>query len=129
MHTTQSDVDAVCPCAVGALLNPETIPQIKARVICGAANNQLLDMARDSQLLHERGIYYIPDFLVNRMGIVCCADEHIGYIIPREQDPNVQKHLGTEWEHSIYNLTVRILKQSTIDKCAPQKVCPILLDY
>lgn len=116
-------VDAVCPCAVGGILNPDTIPQIKARIVCGAANNQLLDMARDSKLLHSRGILFIPDFLVNRMGIVCCADEPIGYVIPRDQDANVQKHLGDDWDQSIFNLTIKILEQSANDPFhSPQQV-------
>ena len=62
-----ADVDAVCPCATGAVLSPETIPNIKAKIICGAANNQLLNLRTDDELLKKRGILYIPDFLVNRM--------------------------------------------------------------
>ena len=57
------------PCAVGGILNPKTIPHIKAPIICGAANNQLADLAKDDQLIREKSIIYIPDFLVNRMGM------------------------------------------------------------
>ena len=63
------EVDAVCPCATGAILNPETIPRIKAKIICGAANNQLLNLRTDDLLLQKQGITYLPDFLVNRMVI------------------------------------------------------------
>ena len=74
-HLSCSDVyvfkaDIVSPCAVGGILNPQTIPHIKAPIICGAANNQLADLAKDDQLIHERSIVYIPDFLVNRMGML-----------------------------------------------------------
>jgi leucine dehydrogenase len=103
------DVDACMPCAVGAILNPETIPRIKAKIVCGAANNQLLNMKSDDKLLQERGILYLPDFLVNRMGIVNCADEHMGII---EDDPKLAKHLGKDWENSIYNLTLQVLNLS-----------------
>ena len=61
--------------ATGGILNSKTIPLIKARVICGAANNQLEDPIKHDLEIHNRGITYIPDFLTNRMGIVQCADE------------------------------------------------------
>ncbi|KAJ3301641.1 hypothetical protein HDV03_000520 [Kappamyces sp. JEL0829] len=64
-----ADVDAVCPCATGGILNASTIPTIQTRIVCGAANNQLLEMNKDDLRLAQRGIVYIPDFLVNRMGI------------------------------------------------------------
>ncbi|KAJ1561105.1 hypothetical protein HK405_004906 [Cladochytrium tenue] len=55
------DVDAVSPCATGGVLNADTIPQLRARIVCGAANNQLLEPDLDARLLHERGIIYVPD--------------------------------------------------------------------
>src|SRR5436305_6764857 len=61
--------DILAPCATGGVLGPRTIPHIRARIVCGAANNQLEDPERDDALLEERGILYLPDFLVNRMGI------------------------------------------------------------
>ncbi|KAI8903721.1 hypothetical protein EDD86DRAFT_92880 [Gorgonomyces haynaldii] len=103
------DVDGVCPCATGAILNPTTIPNIKTKIICGAANNQLLNMTTDDKLLQQRGITYVPDFLVNRMGIVNCADEHMGYI---ENDPKLDLHLGKTWDNAIYNLTLQILEKA-----------------
>ncbi|KAJ3121665.1 hypothetical protein HK098_003489 [Nowakowskiella sp. JEL0407] len=108
------DVDAVCPCATGSILNSKTIPQIKAQIVCGAANNQLTDIKNDDKELKKRGIIYIPDFLVNRMGIVNCADEHMGAL---ENDPKLEKHLGSEWENSIYRLTLQVLLDAEkIDK-------------
>jgi glutamate dehydrogenase/leucine dehydrogenase len=103
------NVDAVCPCATGGILNRVTIPNIQSRIVCGAANNQLDRMDADSKLMHEKGILYIPDFLVNRMGIVNCADEHMGVI---DNDPNLDLHLGSEWENSIFRLTLNVLAQS-----------------
>jgi glutamate dehydrogenase/leucine dehydrogenase len=91
-------------------LNQDTIPKIKANIICGAANNQLGDVKRDDRLLLENKKMYVPDFLVNRMGIVNCADEeHIGII---EDDPKLDLHLGTQWDNSIFNLTMFVLKES-----------------
>ncbi|OZJ05020.1 hypothetical protein BZG36_02149 [Bifiguratus adelaidae] len=113
------DVDAVCPCATGGVLNPETIPQIKTKIICGAANNQLADITHDDQLLQEQGIIYVPDFLVNRMGIVNCADEAVGSL---DNDPYIESHLGTVDENSIYNLTFHVLKKAHESHCTPQQI-------
>ena len=64
------------------MLNPETIPTLRAPILCGAANNQLLDEARDGAALAERGITYVPDYVCNRMGIVNCANEQYGRVGP-----------------------------------------------
>lgn len=121
-------MDAISPCAVGGILNDDTIPKIKAKIICGAANNQLFNLDHSAQQLADRGITFIPDFLVNRMGIVCCADEAIGYIVPREKDLNVLKHLGSDWDNSIYNLTLKVLRQADETAKTPQEIAMALAD-
>lgn len=63
------DVDVIAPCALGATLNRESIEQIKAKVIAGAANNQLADESIGTALL-EKGILYAPDYVINAGGIV-----------------------------------------------------------
>jgi leucine dehydrogenase len=63
------DVDVFAPCAMGAVLNDVTIPQLRARVIAGAANNQLSE-ARHGTLLMERDILYAPDYVINAGGII-----------------------------------------------------------
>ncbi len=73
------DVDIYMPCAVGGVLNTETIPRLKATLVVGAANNQLQDPIKDELRLAERGILYVPDFLANRTGIINCANELFGY--------------------------------------------------
>lgn len=72
------NVDIVSPCALGGILNEQTIPQIQAKIVCGAANNQQLDDQVDDKRLTQRGITYVPDFLANRMGITNCANEETG---------------------------------------------------
>jgi leucine dehydrogenase len=111
--------DVLAPCATGGILNPRTIPTIRAGIVCGAANNQLEDPERDDLLLEERGILYLPDFLVNRMGIVNCADEQYGYL---EEDPRVEAHLGNEWENSVYNLSLAILDEARKAGKTPARV-------
>lgn len=69
--------DILAPCALGGILNSQTIPKIKAPIVCGAANNQLLDPVKDDQALKDRGITYVPDYVCNRMGIVNCANEQV----------------------------------------------------
>ena len=101
------ECDILAPCATGAILGPATIPQLRCRILCGAANNQLEDADRDDRALWERGLTYVPDFLVNRMGIVNCANEQFGVMA---DDPWILRHLGDEWEHSIYRTTARVLR-------------------
>ena len=67
IHT--ADVDVLSPCALGATLNDETIPEIKARAVCGLANNQLAEPRHGAQLA-ERGIAYVPDYVVNAGGMI-----------------------------------------------------------
>lgn len=71
------DVDVVSPCALGAILSAESIPAIQAKVIAGAANNQLATDA-DGRLLVERGILYCPDYVINAGGIINVACEYEG---------------------------------------------------
>ena len=115
--------DVIAPCATGAVLNPQSIPAIKAKIVCGAANNQLEDADRDDRLLFERGILYVPDFLVNRMGIVNCANEQYGYV---SHDDFIERHLNIEWDHSIYQMTFKVLSLSH-DKGEPPAQAAIRL--
>ena len=101
--------DIFSPNATGAILNPKTIPMLKAKIVCGAANNQLEDMHRDGKTIHNRGIVYVPDFLTNRMGIVTCANEQYGNI---NNDPMIESHFSKDWEHSIYSRAMQVLKES-----------------
>ena len=105
----ETECDVFSPCATGAILNEKTIPMIKAKIICGAANNQLEDPVRDDKALYEKGILYIPDFLTNRMGIVNCADEQSGYV---NHDPLIEKHLTKDWDFSIHQMTLKVLNES-----------------
>ena len=66
--------DVLAPCALGAVLNAQSIPAIQAKLIAGAANNQLATVA-DGDALQARGITYLPDYLVNAGGIVSVARE------------------------------------------------------
>ncbi|HLQ73768.1 MAG TPA: Glu/Leu/Phe/Val dehydrogenase dimerization domain-containing protein [Bacillota bacterium] len=68
------DCDIYSPCALGAVINDDTIPQIKAKVIAGSANNQL-QSDKHGDLLFEKDIVYAPDFVINSGGVINVADE------------------------------------------------------
>jgi len=102
------ECDIFSPNATGAILNPHTISLLKAKIVCGAANNQLEDTQRDDADLLNRHIVYIPDFLTNRMGIVNCADEQYGYV---NNDSHFERHLEKNWEHSIYQTALKVLNE------------------
>ncbi len=64
-----ADVDVFAPCAMGAILNDNTIPQLRATVIAGSANNQLAE-ARHGVVLRDKGILYAPDYVINAGGVI-----------------------------------------------------------
>lgn len=72
------DVDVFAPCALGAILNDSTIPQLKAKVVAGAANNQLAEARHGAELM-KRGILYAPDYVINAGGIIDVYHERIGF--------------------------------------------------
>ena len=73
-----SDCDILAPCALGSVLNPQTIPGLQCKAIVGAANNQLASPA-DADELDARDILYAPDFIVNAGGIINISEELNGY--------------------------------------------------
>lgn len=68
------DADVLAPCALGGVLNKNTIPGIKAKVIAGAANNQLAT-ENDGDRMQARGILYAPDYVINAGGVISVAAE------------------------------------------------------
>ena len=85
-----AEVDVVAPCALGGVLNDDTVPALRCRAIAGAANNQLADDSLDAALA-ERGILWAPDFVCNAGGIIniCVELEPEGYD-PARADTNVR---------------------------------------
>jgi len=76
--TDAQAVEVFAPCALGAVLNDQTIPQLKAQIVAGAANNQLAEARHGVQLMH-RGILYAPDYVINAGGIIDIYHERIGF--------------------------------------------------
>ncbi|HKV44549.1 MAG TPA: Glu/Leu/Phe/Val dehydrogenase dimerization domain-containing protein [bacterium] len=67
------DADIFCPCALGGVINTQTLSQFKVKIVCGSANNQLRE-ERDGQEIEARGILYAPDYIVNAGGTIFDTD-------------------------------------------------------
>jgi len=74
------EADILSPNAIGAIINDERITDLKVGIIAGGANNQLLLPEQHAQKLHQKGIIFLPDFFINRLGIINCANEQYGYV-------------------------------------------------
>ncbi|HEY2791048.1 MAG TPA: valine dehydrogenase, partial [Micromonosporaceae bacterium] len=77
-----ADIDIYAPCALGFALNDETVSALRAKIIAGAANNQLAHAGMD-KILADRGILYAPDYVVNAGGVIQVADEIEGFNFER----------------------------------------------
>ena len=97
-----AECDILAPCALGAILNPATIPNLRCKAVAGAANNQILDDA-SGIALKARGIYYAPDFVINGGGVINAAAEVDGPY-------NVEAVLAKV--DNIYNSIEHILSES-----------------
>lgn len=104
------EMDIYAPCALGATVNSESIAKLKAPVIAGAANNQLADENVHGPMLIEKGIIYVPDFLINAGGLINVAAELDGYNRERVMG-NVEK---------IYGRTLEILDLSAAENMHTQ---------
>ena len=92
------DIDIYAPCALGATINDESIAQLQAKIIAGAANNQLANELKHGKMLQEKGIAYAPDFLINAGGIINVYAEVVGY----------DKAESLKRTENIYNTTLEI---------------------
>lgn len=73
-----ADADVLAPCALGAVLNDETVGTIRAGIVAGAANNQLAE-DRHGDALRQRGILYAPDYVINAGGVIDAAMDMTGF--------------------------------------------------
>jgi valine dehydrogenase (NAD+) len=99
-HTVECDIFS--PCALGAVLTPERIPELRCQAIVGAANNQLAE-SRSVRLLSDAGIAYVPDFVANAGGIINIAHELVGYRLDRA-------HAAVR---TIFETTMAVLTEAT----------------
>jgi len=85
----ETECDVIAPCALGSALNDGTIPRLKAKIVAGAANNQLA-MPRHGDDLFARGILYAPDYAINAGGLVNVAQEVLGYDAAKSRAKTMQ---------------------------------------
>jgi leucine dehydrogenase len=116
--------DIFAPCALGGVVNDDTISRLQCRIIAGSANNVLADEDKHSVDLEARGILYAPDFVISAGGLINVANELVGYErkqalrqvtgiydivmsifqIAKEENVTTQKAAKTLAERRIYNL-------------------------
>ncbi|MBT8262850.1 MAG: NAD-binding protein [Bacteroidia bacterium] len=96
------EMDIYAPCALGATINDDTIHQLNAKVVAGAANNQLANEQKHGMMLSQKGIVYAPDFLINAGGIINVYAELENY----------GRHEIIRKTENIYNTTLEILQNA-----------------
>ena len=110
--------DVFSPCALGGVLNSRTIPRLKCRMVAGGANNQLLEEG-DGTTLHERGILYAPDYIINAGGIINISCE-IGS--PYREDR------AREMTERIYETMERVLHIASRDEIPTAQAADMLAE-
>lgn len=112
--------DVLAPCAMGGIINPQTIPNLRCRGIAGCANNQLLN-DRDADILKQKGILYAPDFVINAGGLinVSIEIEQEGYN-PTKAQAKVDK---------LYDQLIRLYEISEQNNCSTHQAAVALADY
>ena len=111
------DCDVFAPCALGAGINDTTVPHLRAKIVAGAANNQLAE-PRHGDDLHARGILYAPDYAINAGGLVNVAQEAKGYDAKAARDKTLK----------IYDTIMDICERGKRLNAPTYKVADILVE-
>jgi valine dehydrogenase (NAD+) len=101
-------LDVYAPCALGGALNDATVPALTAKIVCGAANNQLAHPGMEKEVA-ARGILYAPDYLVNAGGVIQVADELNGFDFARAKAKAAK----------IFDTTLEIFDRAVADDVPP----------
>lgn len=112
------DADIFSPCALGGIINDDTITRIKAKVIAGGANNQLLEPRHGAEL-RKRGILYAPDYIINAGGIIQAAAEFEGILDPERTRRTTE---------GIYETTERVIHISEAEDIATSEAADHLAE-
>ena len=102
------EVDVYAPCALGASVTDALVPHLQARVVCGAANNQLAHPGIEKELA-DRGVLYTPDYVANAGGLIQVADEIEGFRFERAKAKAAQ----------IYGTTRKIFRLADAEGVPP----------
>jgi valine dehydrogenase (NAD+) len=103
-----AELDILAPCALGGTLTEDLVTTLTARIVCGAANNQLGHHGIE-KLLADRGVLYAPDYVVNSGGVIQVADELAGFSFERARAATEQ----------IFSTTAKVLAIAAADGVPP----------
>ncbi len=117
IHRAEADIFA--PCAIGGILNAQTIPELRARLVCGAANNQLATPS-DADALVNQDVLYLPDYVANGGGIINVAAEILKI---SDRGPWVAQKLDT-----LRQTMERILSKARAERTSPAHVADRTVD-
>jgi len=111
------DADIYAPCALGATLNDQTIPQLKCQIIAGCANNQLKE-ARHGEVLRQKGMLYAPDYVINAGGIINVSLEM------RAQGYNAEE--STAKVNQIYHTLLNLFERAELEQKPTNEVADVI---
>ncbi|WP_432039372.1 Leu/Phe/Val dehydrogenase [Streptomyces cucumeris] len=114
----RADLDVYAPCALGGALDDDTVPVLTAKVVCGAANNQLAHPGVEKDLA-DRGILYAPDYVVNAGGVIQVADELHGFDFDRAKAKAAK----------IFDTTLAIFDRAKTDGIPPAAAADRLAEH
>jgi leucine dehydrogenase len=112
------DCDVFAPCAMGAVINDDTLGRLKCQIVAGSANNVLADEDKHGEALEERGIVYAPDYVVNAGGLINVYNELEGY----NRERAVQQAAG------IYDIVTEIFHIARDEKVTPLRAANTLAE-
>ena len=112
-----SEADIFAPCALGGIINDETIPQFKVEIIVGGANNQLLE-ERHGEEIEKRGILYAPDYAANAGGIINGCRELLGW----------EESQSTAKVEEIYDTVLAIFRTARVENIPTYKAADRLAE-
>lgn len=107
----QVPCDVFAPCALGAILNTVTIPQLNCKIVAGSANNQLAD-EKLSEVLHERGLLYVPDFVINSGGLI-----HVAALYDHGDENKAHLQI-----YSLYDTILGLLRRAKDEDLSPNVI-------
>lgn len=117
-----TEIDIYAPCALGATVNSETIPQLTCSIIAGAANNQLADEKIHGRELINKGIIYAPDFLINAGGLINVAAEAGGSYSSEKVTKDVEKIYNRILDIFLLSENENITAQEAAMKIAQKRI-------
>lgn len=119
------ECDVFSPCAIGAIINDKTIEQLKCKIIAGSANNQLAE-PRHGDILQEKGILYVPDYIINSGGVINIIDDISGREYNKE---NAMKNTAKIYDacKKVFELAKRdgIPTYKAADKMAEDRIASV----